>query len=517
MSCLVVAHHPSLERGYEYACAVKGAPESMRPLFAKLPENYDELSNLYSSKGYRVLALGYKPFDHNTLDLDKLTRTDVESNLIFCGFLLARSTVKKDCIVSISNLHKMGVETAMISGDSPLTACHVSTEIGIFKKSVLILYKEEKSNKLIFKGYGFDFKQYFDSESIDELAKEYQLCITGDALKTVQISNPEKSVNLISKSKVFARFDPHQKEFVIKIFKSLGFVTLMCGDGANDIGALRMADIGVAMLNTKESDRVETPVEKLTKTSKENKMINKLNSINSDETKPGDASVAAPFTLKGSELMRCVDFLKFCNCSLVYFQHVIIVSTITCFTYVYLQATHYSAGLIFSEMQQISYGIINMLIYYSTFQTTPTEKIPNLKPVKSLFHPYICLSILFQSVIHIYTVYFLSTGMGIDFPVPDPLQENAGDILKNFKPSDFNTVLLYFEFFVMLAIYIVNYCVYFFLIQGSPFYPSIMKNKTFLGTVVITYLCMFLCLFDLLPFASRYLQITVLSREVCFL
>ncbi len=91
------------------------------------------------------------------------------------------------------------------------------------------------------------------TDPLDEtLFEKYDVCVTGAALKHYE-GTPAGDI-LIQNTWVYARVSPAQKEYILTRFKSLGYVTLMAGDGTNDVGALKQAHIGVALLDGTPED-----------------------------------------------------------------------------------------------------------------------------------------------------------------------------------------------------------------------------------------------------------------------
>lgn len=78
-----------------------------------------------------------------------------------------------------------------------------------------------------------------------------QLCITGPALNHIFDLDVEKLSNIdeyiLLRTTVFARAKPNDKIKAISLYQKIGKKVSMCGDGANDCGALKQADIGLSL------------------------------------------------------------------------------------------------------------------------------------------------------------------------------------------------------------------------------------------------------------------------------
>lgn len=62
--------------------------------------------------------------------------------------------------------------------------------------------------------------------------------------------------NLPSAGTIFGRFGPDQKTQLITALQATGLIVGMCGDGANDCGALKAAHIGISLSEADASGKL---------------------------------------------------------------------------------------------------------------------------------------------------------------------------------------------------------------------------------------------------------------------
>ncbi|KAK6454494.1 P-type ATPase [Scheffersomyces xylosifermentans] len=237
--------------------AAKGAPETIRNMIVDAPETYEEIYKSFTRSGSRVLALAYKHLDNN-VNVNKVKREEIESDLKFAGFIVFHCPLKEDAVETIKMLNESSHRSVMITGDNPLTACHVAKEVAITTKEVLILDAPEEyhdvasDENLVWRNVNETVIIPFrSSDKINtDLFHKYDVCITGYALG--YLADHHQILDLLKHTWVYARVSPNQKEFILTSLKDAGYNTLMCGDGTNDVGALKQAHVGVALLNGTE-------------------------------------------------------------------------------------------------------------------------------------------------------------------------------------------------------------------------------------------------------------------------
>ncbi|KAI5457005.1 hypothetical protein BGZ63DRAFT_366067 [Mariannaea sp. PMI_226] len=262
-SSIAMVHGTDSQTGHKIKgtfAGVKGAPETIMKMLTVVPENYEETYKYFTRKGSRVLALAYKQL---TVDselgasrINDLKREKVESALTFAGFLVLHCPLKEDAKEAVQMLNESSHRVVMITGDNPLTAVHVAREVEIVDREVLILDAPEDNmgERLVWKSVDDKISIDVDpSKPIDpEILRNNDICVTGYALAKFKGQAAWNSI--LRHTWVYARVSPKQKEDILLGLKDMGYYTLMAGDGTNDVGALKQAHIGIALLNGTKED-----------------------------------------------------------------------------------------------------------------------------------------------------------------------------------------------------------------------------------------------------------------------
>ena len=172
---------------------VLGAPEMVLP--GDQQEQLSQAAGLAAS-GRRVLVLAHAagPVDGQSLP----------QGLRAAAFVLLAERLRSDAAQAIAYFVAQGVALKVISGDSPLTVGAVAARAGL--------------------------------PHADRPADAREL--PGD---------PGALGRLLEERSVFGRVTPQQKQAMVTALQARGHTVAMTGDGVNDVLALKLADIGIAM------------------------------------------------------------------------------------------------------------------------------------------------------------------------------------------------------------------------------------------------------------------------------
>ncbi|KAB7789011.1 cation-translocating P-type ATPase [Bifidobacterium leontopitheci] len=211
---------PDVLLGYCTRIAVGGA---VRPLTEGDRQTILATVERLSGEAYRTLGEAYRPLGTTSLAdvpgikanaagqvTDIAEQSDViESDLIWAGMVGIIDPPRTEVRDSVAEAHRAGIRTVMITGDHPLTAARIASDLGII----------DKGGKAL------------TGDQLDELAAQ------GDTAF-------DKATSEVS---VYARVAPEHKLKIVESLQRQGNIAAMTGDGVNDAPAVKSADIGVAM------------------------------------------------------------------------------------------------------------------------------------------------------------------------------------------------------------------------------------------------------------------------------
>ena len=158
-----------------------------------------------SGTGYRTLGVAYKTMDADRSAAGDLDGSD-ETDLVFIGVVGIIDPLREEAAAAVEEAHRAGIRTVMITGDHPVTAARIASDLGLVEVGATAL----------------------TGADLDQLS-------------------PEEFQEATRKTSIYARVAPEHKLRIVDALQADRHVVAMTGDGVNDAPALKTADIGVAM------------------------------------------------------------------------------------------------------------------------------------------------------------------------------------------------------------------------------------------------------------------------------
>lgn len=193
--------------------AIKGAPEVITSaLIGDHPDLAQQIDEM-TANGLRVLAVAERRLDPDQAAAAAAESTAFEefcrSGLTPVGLVGLADTPRESARTLLKELGNRGIGVRLITGDHPVTAAVVASDLGL-------------------------------DVSPDQV-------MTGSEW---ELLSAEERAEAVTDRLVFARMSPEHKIDVVQALERNDIVTAMVGDGANDAAAIRAASIGVGVAAT---------------------------------------------------------------------------------------------------------------------------------------------------------------------------------------------------------------------------------------------------------------------------
>ena len=257
----------------KYMVYAKGADSMIELLLCNEDKNSQILNKtkeylkLFSVNGLRTLMIAYKEIpedyyqkwneeykkiktnvNHTEEDLYKLYN-EMEKNFKLIGSTAIEDELQDNVGEIINDIMITGIRVWMLTGDKLDTAKNIAISCKLFKEDMKIMEIKEHATV---DGLKSQLKVMLNDNVFKDDLINVGLLIGGEELEKIFADNEllnlffELSVNCLSV--VCSRVSPKQKGQLVNLIKSTErAVTLAIGDGANDVGMINEANVGVGI------------------------------------------------------------------------------------------------------------------------------------------------------------------------------------------------------------------------------------------------------------------------------
>ena len=185
-------------------CSFELVGEETRSLTPERRSEILKLNEELAAEALRSLGVAFRSVPPDAFQANGANES-IEYNLVFAGLIGMIDPPREEAKNAVSQAKAGGIRPIMITGDHPVTATVIATQLGI--------------------------------------AGDKQV-VTGATLEKLTNEELDRIVQEVS---VYARVNPEHKLRIVKALQRGGEVIAMTGDGVNDAPALKTSDIGVAM------------------------------------------------------------------------------------------------------------------------------------------------------------------------------------------------------------------------------------------------------------------------------
>uniref|UniRef100_A0A8V5H7L6 Polyamine-transporting ATPase 13A2 n=1 Tax=Melopsittacus undulatus TaxID=13146 RepID=A0A8V5H7L6_MELUD len=433
---------------------VKGAPEMVASLCRKetVPMDFSQMLRHYTTDGFRVLGLASKPLSSVTTfeEALQLPREAVESSLGFLGFLVMKNVLKPESAPVIHLLRNANIRPIMVTGDNMLTAMNVARSCRMVepKERVIFISASPPSHHqpaaLKFIPAEHSQAPVIRGLCPDPSEPRPQSChfaLNGKSFAVLCEHFAELLPKILIQATVFARMLPEQKTQLVCSLQELDYCVGMCGDGANDCGALKAADVGISLSEA-------------------------------------EASVASPFTSHVANIECVPTVIREGRCSLVtsfgVFKYMALYSLVQFVSVLLL----YTINTNLSDFQFLFFDlIITTTVAVLMGRTGPASELGVERPQGALISVLVLGSLLLQTALLI-TVQVLSYFITVSQSWYVPLNSTvtAPQNLPNYE----NTVLFCVTGFQYLILAVA-------MSKGYPFREPLYTNVLFLVVLILLF------------------------------